>query len=360
MSDLPRFGRFHATAELGEGAMGCVYRAHDAELGRDVAIKALHVIRRDTILRERFLREARAVSMLVHPNVVAVYDIGSADDAPYLVMELAPGGSLKGRLERGPLLAEEARRLGIQIAQALAAAHAKEILHRDVKPANILATDGETWKLADFGMARLPGTRLTITGQFLGSPAYAAPEALNEGAFSPASDVYGLAATLYEALTGDVPYGERDLGSLIAAMKHDPPRIASAPPVIRDGIARALARDPADRPTAAEFAELLAEPRVPVVAPPRRTGWLVLAGLVALAIVVALIAGRDARAPAAALPLDGPDELPPPDERDEPGPPDDRPSDDHPPDHRPPDERPPDEPPGRAKHHHKRGRHGPD
>lgn len=297
-ADLPTFGRFRAVGELGSGAMGSVYRARDEMLGRDVAIKTLHAIRHDTTLRERFLREARAVSLLSHPNVVAIHDIGAHEDEPYLVMELASGGSLKSRIAAGPVPVEQARQLGIQIGHALVAAHARDILHRDVKPANILSTANGAWKLADFGIARLPGSRLTITGQFLGSPAYAAPESLTEGTFSPASDVYGLAATLYEAVTGQTPHGVHDLGSLIQNLDRDPVPAGQRvplPPCIDAAITRGLARDPAQRPTADEFAKLLAERdgvvAVPMPAAASSRGPL-LAALLIAAVVGAIVASR--------------------------------------------------------------------
>lgn len=263
------FGRFQISAELGAGAMGTVYRAYDEMLGRTVAIKTLHV--HDAGVRERFLREARAIGAVSHPNIVAVYDAGVEDDTPYLVMEHAAAGAFSDRVKTGPQPRETVCQVGIQIAGALAAAHAVGILHRDVKPANILGTDGQTWKLADFGIARLPDSKLTITGQFLGSPAYAAPESLRAGEFSPASDVYGLGATLYEALAGQPPYGNHDMASLIRKLEEEPTPIAAvvaAPGVLGDAIMAALARDPARRPSALQLAAMLAkeDPRSTAVA----------------------------------------------------------------------------------------------
>ena len=298
--DLPRFGRFRATGELGSGAMGAVYRAHDDVLGREVAIKTLHAHRSDNQLRERFFQEARAVGLVAHPNIVGIYDMGTEDGAPYLVMELASGGSLREQIKRSRLSTDSVRMLGIQIAQALAAAHEHEILHRDVKPANILAMRDGSWKLADFGIARLPDSSLTLTGQFLGSPAYAAPESLTAGEFSPASDVYNLGATLYEALTGDTPYGDRDVDSLFRKVKEDPPELRQRvvlPDAMGAAIMATLARDPAKRPSAADFAHMLAEVSEPIaVAPvslpaPASIGGVrlkpfVIAGLVALAVIV--------------------------------------------------------------------------
>ena len=309
--DLPRFGRFHAIGELGAGAMGAVYRAKDDILGREVAIKTLHAHRSDPQLRERFFHEARAVGLVTHPNIVGIYDMGTEDGAPYLVMELATGGSLKQHLGAGRLPIEAVRGLGIQIAQALAAAHAQQILHRDVKPANILVTGDGTWKLADFGIARLPDSSLTLTGQFLGSPAYAAPESLTRGEFSAASDVYNLGATLYEALAGDVPYGHADLESLFRKVKEEPPELrqrVALPDALGAAIMATLARDPAHRPSAAELARRLAEVRqpaavspvaLPVVAAAKpRMRPFAIGGLVAFALIVLIAVTQGGGRPA--------------------------------------------------------------
>jgi hypothetical protein len=258
--DLPRFGRYRAEAELGAGGMGKVYRGHDDVLGRAVAIKTLHA-GEDSGIRERFVREARAIGAVHHPNILAVFDVGTEGEAPYLVIELAPGGSLRDRLKIGTMPVDTVRLIGIQMARALAAAHAVNILHRDVKPANILCTQDGVWKLADFGIARLPNSTLTITGQFLGSPSYAAPESLRAGEFSPTADVYGLGATLYEALTGAPPYGDHDMQSLVRKLEQDPPPLReqiAVPPALGDVIMAALSRDPARRPSAEQLAQRLA------------------------------------------------------------------------------------------------------
>jgi serine/threonine-protein kinase len=194
------------------------------------------------------------------------------------------------------------RELGIQIARALAAAHAANIVHRDVKPANILLAGNGAWKLADFGIARLPDSTLTAEGQFLGSPAYAAPESLGAGRFSPASDVYGLGATLYEALTGVPPHGDHDLRALVRKLDHDPPpihtrRAVSAP--LERAVMAALACDPERRPSADELARLLAITEVetqPVPQEPSARTKALAIVLAAVAIVLVVIATtRDPR-----------------------------------------------------------------
>jgi eukaryotic-like serine/threonine-protein kinase len=299
-STLPRFGRFIATAKLGAGGMGTVFRAHDDVLGRDVAIKSLHDP--DPSVRERFVREARAIGAVLHPNILGVYDAGEASSMPFIVMELATLGSLRDRIQSGPLAIEEVRQIGIQIARALAAAHDRGIVHRDVKPGNILSTQPATWKLADFGIARLPDSTLTVSGQFLGSPSYAAPESLRAGEFSAASDVYSLGATLYEALAGAPPFGDHDMQSVIRKLDSDPPQLSTkraVPGPLGAAIMSAVQRDPALRPSAEVLAGRLADTSnaafsAPVVAPVAATAPAVAAGshrmkLVALAL--AAIAG---------------------------------------------------------------------
>jgi serine/threonine-protein kinase len=309
----PRFGRFRAEEKLGAGAMGTVYRAFDDVLGRPVAIKTLHAGNQIGI-RERFLQEARAIGAVHHPSILGVYDAGTEGDTPYLVMELAPGGSLRERIKAGPLPVDTVRQIGIQIARALVAAHAANILHRDVKPANILCTQDGTWKLADFGIARLPDSSLTITGQFLGSPSYAAPEALRAGAFSPASDVYGLGATLYEALTGSPPYGQHDMQSLIRKLEQEPAPLRSWPAIpgpLGDAIMSTLAREPGKRPSADRLAHLLAASvAVDDAAAPAptwtRTRMLAAAAVLGAALLIIVLATRGGAPAAASLPAQAP------------------------------------------------------
>ena len=255
------FGRYRVTGTLGSGGMGEVYTAVDDVLGRDVAVKTLRGHRSELaarILDERFRLEARAIAALHHPGVVQVFDIDLTADPPFLVMERVAGPSLKERLAGGALAADELRAMGIQIGRALAAAHAAGIVHRDVKPANILAAGAGIWKLADFGVAHVPDSSLTLTGQFVGSPAYAPPEALVRGQLGPAGDVYGLGATLYEAAAGRWPRVEDTSGALFAPL---PPLRDLAPDVpvdIAAAIDRAVAIEPEHRPSASELADALA------------------------------------------------------------------------------------------------------
>jgi eukaryotic-like serine/threonine-protein kinase len=259
-----RLGRYLVTATLGSGAMGEVLRARDERLGREVAIKTVRNVfgMQAALFRQRFEAEARALAALSHPAVVAVHDLGfepPPDGEPYLVMELVEGPSLKDRLAAGAMSPAEVRAMGIQLARGLEVAHARQILHRDLKPANILQVRATgQWKLADFGVAHVPDSSVTMTGQFLGTPAYAAPEALGLGQFSEASDVFGLAVTLVEAVIGRRLRGEATLSELVrqggeAVML--PPEV---PPDLARTLRPALALEPGARPSAARLAERLA------------------------------------------------------------------------------------------------------
>jgi Protein kinase domain len=253
-------GRYRVLGMLGEGGMGEVLRARDERLGRDVAIKRIKNVfgAMAAEFRDRFEAEARALAALTHPGVVQVYDLGIDAEAPYLVMELVDGPTLRTMLkDEGPLAAAAVRSLGIQLARALEAAHARGILHRDIKPANVLHAPGGVWKLADFGVAHMPDSEMTVTGQFMGTPAYAAPEALALGRFSPASDVFGLAATLVEAASGAKPRRDATLAELMARA-HEPVTLLGIPDELRAALSAALALDPATRPSAAGLAEMLA------------------------------------------------------------------------------------------------------
>jgi eukaryotic-like serine/threonine-protein kinase len=274
------FGRFRVTRRLGVGGMGEVLLAHDELLGRDVAIKTLNVPGFEAAageeFRARFLNEARAIAALSHPNVVQVFDLGFEGETPYLVMEVVGGPSLRERLKEGRRLTfSEARALGIQLGGALAAAHARGVIHRDVKPANLLEAEPGVWKLADFGVARTPDSTLTAAGQFLGSPAYAAPEALVLGRFSPATDVFGLGATLYEGLCGETPFGDPRQAELESIVKgREAVAIGVRCPGIPADLARvvmqAIVHEASARPSATRLVEELAG--APPAEPPEPPG----------------------------------------------------------------------------------------
>jgi len=303
------FGRYRVTGTLGTGAMGEVYCAVDEVLGREVAVKTLRGNASGLaarILDERFRLEARAIAALHHPGVVQVFDIDLAADPPYLVMERVAGPTLKERLTSGPLTEYELRALGIQIGRALAAAHAAGVVHRDVKPANILAAGADTWKLADFGVAHVPDSSLTMTGQFVGSPAYAPPEALVRGQSGTPGDVYGLGATLYEAAAGRWPRTQDTSGALFAALPPLGDLVPALPPELARVVDRAVSIEPDQRPSAAELADAIAGaasvPGTGPVALPAVAGgtarwkpWAIAGG--ALVVAIALIAGTRRSSP---------------------------------------------------------------
>jgi hypothetical protein len=256
-----RIGRYEVESEIGRGAMGVVSLAHDPRLDRRVAVKTFQVPdgltepQRDEY-QERFLREARAAASLTHPGIVTVYDVDWDGDAgsPFIAMEYVPGETLKQRLDaRGKLDPDDAFELVDALASALGAAHESGIVHRDVKPANVLLreTDG-TVKIADFGVARCSTSELTRSGTALGSPAYMSPEQIRGKAVDARSDLFSLAVILYEALSGRRPFEADDLSALAYAIVHETPipitrHVKGLPAGLDAFLTRALAKDPAER-----------------------------------------------------------------------------------------------------------------
>ena len=207
---------FDDAEEIGRGGFGIVYRCIQAELDRTVAVKVLTADLEEN--RERFVREQRAMGRLTgHPNIVGVLQVGRTDTGyPYLVMTYYRRGSLDARIRRdGPLPLAEVLRLGVKLVGALETAHRAEILHRDIKPGNILYTDYGEPALSDFGIAHVTGAFKTATGTFTGSPAFTAPEILSGDPPSKSSDIYGLGATLFCALTGHAAYERRSGEQLV-------------------------------------------------------------------------------------------------------------------------------------------------
>ncbi|MEU9799051.1 protein kinase [Streptomyces sp. NPDC051000] len=251
-------GRYRLEERLGRGGMGTVWRARDELLGRSVAVKELHV--EDGTETTGALREARTVAQVRHPHVVVVHDVVEDDGRPYIVMELVDGGSLADRLTAGrPLDPAETARTGLALLGALGAAHARGVLHRDVKPANVLMEAGtDRVVLTDFGIAHLAGaTTISETGAFVGSPEYTSPERMRGAAAGPESDLWSLGALLCAALTGESPFHRDSLGGVLHAVVHDeirpPAKAGPLLPVIR-GL---LDRDPGRRLDAAEAERLL-------------------------------------------------------------------------------------------------------
>lgn len=230
MSDrIPeKIGRYVVERLVGQGAMGAVFLGRDPDLDRKVAIKTVRELDLDPSHRksvlERFKNEARAAARLSHPSIVGVFDVGEEEHlGPFLVMEYVPGTTLKQILRSRALDVSEVLSITAQIAGALDTAHAAGVIHRDVKPDNILVIEDGRAKLADFGVARLPDAALTKEGQFLGTPCYAAPETLAAGKYSIRSDLFSFAAVLYELVCGVRAFPGDDAISVAHAVVHDEP-----------------------------------------------------------------------------------------------------------------------------------------
>ncbi|MDI6105986.1 serine/threonine-protein kinase [Actinoplanes sp. NEAU-A12] len=257
-------GRYRLLQRLGSGGMGVVWLAVDEVLRRRVAIKELHLnwgSSDQTIAagRERSLREARAAAALHHRNIVAVYDIVDHDGRPWIVMERVVGRSLKDVVvEDGPLPVERAVAIGLQLLSALQAAHAAGITHRDVKPANVLVSDGDVVRLTDFGLAAMADDdSLTATGAMLGTLGYLAPEQANGLAPGPPADVFGCAATLYYAVEGVGPFHRDEYLPMLAAYARHDIRVPQRAQALTPVLLRLLSADPAKRPTVEQACELL-------------------------------------------------------------------------------------------------------
>lgn len=259
--------RYRLVAPLGRGGTSVVWRARDEVLGRAVAVKLLASARAgDPALSRRLRAEAQAAARLHHPNVVMVYDFGQVrhpdrPPAPYVVLELVDGHALSDVLKRGRLPWRDAVRVCAQVAAALAAAHHCGLVHRDVKPNNVMLTGGRA-KLVDFGISATIGeTDAGPDGKLLGTPAYLAPERLETGPVRTACDVYGLGLLLYQALTGTLPWRGEGVTDLLAAHQHRPPAplpaLPGLPPEVAELCLRCLAKRPAERPSAAEAARVL-------------------------------------------------------------------------------------------------------
>ncbi|EGX56860.1 protein serine/threonine kinase, partial [Streptomyces zinciresistens K42] len=262
-------GRYRVVAPLGRGGMGVVWRAVDEVLGREVAVKELRTYADAdgpelADLRRRMQREARAAARVRHPGVVAVHDVAEADGRPLIVMELVDGPSLEAVLrERGTLGPHEAAGLGAEVMDALAAAHRAGVLHRDVKPGNILLDRSGRVVLTDFGIAAMddPGdgsdTRLTRTGHLVGSLDYLAPERAQGADPGPSCDVWALGATLYAAVEGAAPFRRTSTFSTLTAIVGEPlPEPRNARP-LGPVLARLMDKRPESRPEAEEARELL-------------------------------------------------------------------------------------------------------
>ena len=257
-----KLGRYEIVRELGKGAMGIVYLAKDPLIGRLVALKTIrpsaHADDEDTReFQARFVREAQAAGILNHPSIVTVHDIGQDDPSgmSFIAMEYVEGQNLKEMLAQGrPLSFEQAADIIAQVAEGLDFAHAKGIVHRDVKPANIILLDGNRAKITDFGIAKITSgvANLTTTGQFLGTPNYMAPEQIKGTPVDGRSDIFSLGICLYECLTHRKPFGGDSLTSISYKIVHEPfPPLHEINPTIPEGygvvVSQCLEKDPAKR-----------------------------------------------------------------------------------------------------------------
>ena len=270
-----RIGRYEVLAELGRGAMGVVYRARDPQIDRVVAIKTLRPdlgLPGDAFaeLKKRFYQEATAAGRLSHPNIVAIHDVLDLDEVPYIVMECLEGRTL------GDLIAAESRlepsravRLFVQVCGALDYAHRRGVVHRDIKPGNIVVTAGDVAKVTDFGIARVTGSTVTQTGAVLGTPAYMAPEQLRGQVPDGRSDLFAVGVSLYEALAGANPFQAEELAAVLYRVVHEPApplveRNPRVPPRLAEAIGRAMAKAPGERhATAGELGAALAAALAP-------------------------------------------------------------------------------------------------
>ncbi|SCG66043.1 serine/threonine-protein kinase [Micromonospora zamorensis] len=256
-------GRYRLLERLGSGGMSAVHRAYDEVLERDVAVKVLVATHHNA--RQRIRAEAKAAARLSHPHVTSVYDFGESlvDGAqvPFVVMEMLGGHTLEQRLASGPLPPRAGLRVCAQVASALAAAHDQDLVHRDIKPGNVMLTPAGA-KVLDFGIAAAAGeSEIDFEGRLLGTPAYLAPERLEAGEVLPACDVYALGLLLHRVLTGRLPWPAEAQTGMLRAHTHvepDPlPRVDGVPPEVHRLYRWCLARDPVDRPPAVEAARIL-------------------------------------------------------------------------------------------------------
>ena len=255
-----QIGRYQIKSLLGAGSMGHVYLGRDPQLDRLVAIKTIRDLGLDEDAREhfmeRFRNEARAAARLHHPHIVQVHDVGEDENVgPFLVFEYVEGSTLRQLIKsQGPLEPTEIVRLADQIADALTIAHTHGIIHRDIKPDNLLMTPNGDVKLADFGVARMPDAALTKEGQFLGTPCYAAPETLQKGNYGPHSDLFSFALVIYEAISGRRAFPGADAMTVAQNVMNDEPPLpskvapdAQIPSDIDQVVMHGLRKNPSDR-----------------------------------------------------------------------------------------------------------------
>lgn len=327
-----RLGPYEIVSAIGAGGMGEVYQAHDTKLGREVAIKALpEAFAHDTERLARFQREAQMLASLNHPNIATIHGLEESSGTKYLVMELVPGETLANRVKSGPMPVEEALKIGVQIAEALEAAHEKNIIHRDLKPANVKVTPEGKVKVLDFGLAKAfdgepPNEDMnnsptlsmaTMQGVILGTAAYMSPEQARGKATDKRTDIWALGCVLYETLTGKQAFHGEDTTDILVAVVRAEPDWSKLPPAtpvkIRDLLRRCLQKDKIQRMQAAGDARIEIQETLNAPAPDERTSavphrladWrlLVSLGLAALALGAAAMLASWYLKPDAARPV---------------------------------------------------------
>jgi len=283
-----KIGRYEILDEVGQGAMGTVYRARDPLIERTVAIKTVPItkLRQEGADTEsRFLREAQSAGRLSHPNIVTIYDVGEADGLAYIAMEYLHGATLRDLMNKGPMPLDLALDTATQMAEALAFAHEHGVIHRDIKPANVVVTGQRgRIKLTDFGIAHLANSDHTHAGQMLGSPRYMSPEQAMGREVDGHSDIFSLGAVLYEMLTGHYAFDGDSLPSIVYRVVNEAPVAASAlrpqlPAELASLLARMLDKNPQVRPDARALVNALhalvpAEPQPPAPPPSNRISRL--------------------------------------------------------------------------------------
>jgi len=250
------YGRYQIVEEIGRGSMGVVYKAYDPEIDRYIALK---VLRHDRVTSkaflQRFLKEARAIGRLSHPNIVTVYDVGQDHGTVFIAMELLKGRSLSDLLKKGALPTDQSIRIGLQVAKALEYAHEHGIIHRDIKPSNIIISSSGIAKLTDFGIAHIEDSnipRQTQAGEILGTPAYMSPEQILGKSISGCTDIFSLGIVIYEMVTGTRPFNGKNLSAIfnaITTLKPIPPHKVnhSISTGLSHIVMKCLEKDPAKR-----------------------------------------------------------------------------------------------------------------
>jgi eukaryotic-like serine/threonine-protein kinase len=319
-------GPYRLREQLGGGGMGIIYKAEDTRLGRTVALKFLPPeLTRDPVAKARFSQEARAASALDHPNICTIYDVGeTADAALFLSMPCYEGETLRDRLEKGVLPLDQAADIARQVALGLAKAHRQGIVHRDIKPGNLMITSDGVVKILDFGIAKLTGAAgITRTGVAVGTPAYMAPEQIRGDEVDHRADLWSLGVVLYEMLAGRRPFpDENDVLAFHAVLFQDPSPLKThrpdVPPELEHLVAGLLQKNPAERTPTAEavleellpltgttgLATMRSMRSLPVKVAPRRRAWRTVGALAVIAVValLAVLLWRSGRSDPDAMP----------------------------------------------------------